>query len=96
MTVEPLQHWAGALLRASTAVTRQQARDAINCAVLRGATLEQAREALRLWDETHPLDAPRCICGHTSAQHGHDRAGRPICHGSTVCGCAAHIPEVTP
>lgn len=92
---DQLQHWAGALLRASSAVTRQQARDAINVAVLRGATLEQAREALRLWDADHPLEAGRCTCGHHRRQHGTDRRDRPTCYGSALCGCAAYQPETS-
>jgi hypothetical protein len=95
VTAARLEHWAGALLRASQATTRQQARDHINTAVLRGATLDQAREALRLWDAAHPLDAPTCACSHTRAYHGTDRHGRPLCHGSVVCGCAQFQPEET-
>lgn len=67
--------WAGALLHAQHATTRQQARDWINVAVLRGLPLGDAFRALREWDEINaPQTVGRCHCR------------RPV-PASSACGC---------
>jgi hypothetical protein len=35
-----------------------------------------------------------CACGHRQAWHGRDHRNRPICRGSSQCGCAAFAPGV--
>ena len=41
----------GALLAMAQATDRQTARDRLNVAILRGLPLDQARQAMREWDE---------------------------------------------
>jgi hypothetical protein len=90
VTADP-RPWAGALLRAAHATTRTQARDHINTAVLRGATLDQARQALAQWDAANPLEAGRCLCSHHVSAH--EDGGN--CY-SVACGCASYRrPAVT-
>jgi hypothetical protein len=38
------------------------------------------------WRQAHP----RCRCSHPRDAHGLDRKHRPMCFGSTVCGCAQY------
>jgi hypothetical protein len=81
------EHWAGALMRAAAATTRSQARDHINVAVLRGATLEQAQAALAAWDKANGT-AGRCACSHHRSHHEAD----DNCW-SVACGCASFRPQ---
>jgi hypothetical protein len=73
----------GALLHAAQATTRQQARSWINVAVLRGATLAEASEALREWDAVHAGDV-QTIGGTDPCRCSHHHTGRcPV----RACGC---------
>ena len=40
-------------------------------------------------------DRPRCKCGHPQPDHGTDRRDRPVCFGSSMCGCQTFRPEET-
>lgn len=37
----------------------------------------------------------RCACSHPKRAHGTDRRDRPVCFGSSVCGCREFRDGVT-